>query len=388
MAHEELFATLKKEDKINKFIDYMSQTETHYLDAASALKQRIVELTPLAPVEANRPINVEVNIPFRFDELINSLPKFDGRDLTEWPSFRDRFLEQLHNEDKIKPAQKLQLLKQLLTGEAANVLSGCLLTQTGYEEAWDRLNQRFNDKYVIRRAHLRKFLRISTIRGSPTGDDLQQMSNITNETMRQLKSQDLPVEHWNLFIVHCLHERLDPETARQWELQRVSDEPTAKQMLEFIEKQANALKNSSSGRTSNINAKVSGNRRTGQTSDIGDKENAQGRSSETNRKAFGCSICRANNHQIWECPKYNSLSFRARREFVDRSPICPNCLKYGHKENDCFQQPCVRCPGRPYHNILLCPSKEVNKQTASAYRVQGADPMALVQKKKSKDKTD
>lgn len=62
------------------------------------------------------------------------------------------------------------------------------------------------------------------------------------------------MEHWDLFIVHCLHDRLDSE------LQRVTDERKAEQMLEFIEKQANALKNSSSDRTDNINAKAVGNR--------------------------------------------------------------------------------------------------------------------------------
>lgn len=46
-----------------------------------------------------------------------------------------------------------------------------------------------------------------------------------------------------MIIVHMLHERLDLDTIKQWELQRETETPTVKQMLDFLDRHAAALVN-------------------------------------------------------------------------------------------------------------------------------------------------
>lgn len=74
------------------------------------------------------------------------------------------------------------------------------------------------------------------------------MSNVTHETFRQLRAMHLPVEQWDFVFVFNLRERLDKETRKQWELLKKSGEwPKLKDMLAFIEKQAEALSSMETG---------------------------------------------------------------------------------------------------------------------------------------------
>lgn len=56
--------------------------------------------------------------------------------------------------------------------------------------------------------------------------------------MRSLK---YPVEHFDVIFVHLLHDRLDPETSKAWELKRESERPKIQDMLKFLDTQAKAI---------------------------------------------------------------------------------------------------------------------------------------------------
>ena len=58
------------------------------------------------------------------------------------------------------------------------------------------------------------------------------------------------------------------------------------------------------------------------------------------------------------------MNLRAKQVLVKEKALCPNCLKTGHVPRDCFQGPCIRCPGKQMHNSVLCPMKEIRKGDA------------------------
>lgn len=368
--HEELLSKAKEED-VEIYIEEKEIVRADYFRANAALQDRMEALRPNVQAQEggtdgdNRQIQVQVNMPFQQHDLKNTWGEFDGT-YTKWIGFHDRFAAAIHNNDKVSPAFKFSYLKKSLTGRAARTLGEWQLTDENYNEAWERLKQIYNQKYLIGRDHLRQLLRLPELRDQPTANDLQRMSNTTHETLRQLKALGLPVENWDFFIVHILNERFDQETARQWELQRVSDQPKLATMLEFIDKQAAALSNVSGTRQTRTGSKDRYGTESSRDSKVRDNSANKARVQERataprgggRNKSRLCEVC-SSDHQIWECP-----------DFVERRAICPNCLKHGHKENNCFQRGCVRCPGAPKHNIHLCPTKEVNKHVLPSMRVQ------------------
>lgn len=203
-------------------------------------------------------------------------------------------------------------------------------------------------------------------KGRVRANDLQRMSNVTHETRRQLRAQGLPVEHWDFFMVHMLHERLDEETAKQWELQRDSDTPSVDDMLAFIDKQAKALANiGETRRRLESVAVVPDNQNYGARS-TGARVNEGATTSKPKpkeAKPITCAAC-DESHMLYHCPEFLSLSVAARKEFVERRSLCPNCFKRGHGADRCFGDTCWKCPGNPKHNSTLCPAR------ASVRRVQ------------------
>lgn len=104
-----------------------------------------------------------------------------------------------------------------------------------------------------------------------------------------------------------LHERLDSETARQWELVRESDTPKVDQMLAFLDKQALALANSASNRR-RIESAVAMPDRGKQPNPIGARDVAAFRPTV-------CEVCN-DNHMLYHFPEFMGLTLKARKEYV------------------------------------------------------------------------
>ncbi|XP_049308602.1 uncharacterized protein LOC125777545 [Bactrocera dorsalis] len=299
-----------------------------------------------------QPLAVQVNMPYQQHDLKNTWGNFDGT-LTMWPGFRDRFSAAIHENRNVSPAFKFSYLKKSLVGGAAQTLGEWQLTDDNYIEAWDRLKQLYDRKYPICREHLRQFNRLPVIGGVPRADELQRMSNVTHEVLRQLRAQGVPVESWDMIIVHTLHE-----------LQRETETPTVKQMLDFLDRQAAALDNVTDARYSrsqDVKVVFNNDRNTGGKREREAKGENFHQSRSLGKRSFPCISCDG-DHPLWTCDDFIALNLRSREEFVRRNNICQNCFKKGHGAGNCFQKGCSRCPGQTKHNSLLCPIREVVKQ--------------------------
>lgn len=393
-SHNELLTTLS-DSEATDLESELIEIEALYLKVKSALRRRI-ELWRHAEREqaeqqpqAQPQIAVQVQMPVRQQDIKNTWGEFDGS-LTKWQGFHDRFVAAIHENSDVTPAFKFSYLKKSLTGKAARTMGEWQLTDDNYQEAWERLHQLYNRKYLICRELLRQFIRLPVLQCSPNSDELQKMSNVTHETLRQLRAQGIQIEHWDMIIVHMLHERLDAETGKQWELQRKSETPTTQEMLAFLDKQAGAASNEGGARartasaSSDRTAKPERFNRFGseraskhstgynQTTSSNSTPNKKGVKTEPNATArrHECEICKG-DHQLYSCEDFKALNLRSRKEFVLSRGLCENCLKRGHRIDGCFQGPCPRCPSRPKHNSLLCPTRDVN-QTATVMHAEAS----------------
>lgn len=240
------------------------------------------------------------------------------------------------------------------------------------------------------------------LQGGARADELQRMSIVAHETLRRLRAQEIPVDQWDMIIVHCLHESLDSETARTCELQRGTETPTTVQMLEFLDRQATARpcasenrrqRNDSQGRSDQSNSREASrfnrfnNERDGERKRNGEQQRERsgnsGQRTATANRASGatskqaasnrkeesgatrlhtCELCNG-EHQLYKCNRFLELNFRSRKDYEQSHHLCENCLKRGHAQDSCWQGP--RCPGGVRHNSVLCPTFDVNKPAAA-----------------------
>ncbi|XP_055856971.1 uncharacterized protein LOC129919896 isoform X2 [Episyrphus balteatus] len=370
----------------------MAEAEESYFLASAALKRKRIDLQPQEKERQEPQIAVQVSMPFSQHDVKNTWGEFDGT-ITKWQGFRDRFLAAVHDNDRIEPAYKFAYLKKSLVGKAARALGEWQLTGKNYIEAWNRINEMYHRQYATCRELLRQFFKLPILQGLATANELQRMVNVTHETLRQLKAQDIPVDGWDMIIVHVLHERMDGETACKWEEARSSEFPTVKEVCAFLEKRAIALGSAQdcrrrdpsrpstsaqaiamerqrerTDRQSERRINRQPERATERQQDRRSLSSRFGRTDESRKKP--CQACFSMTHPLWDCPEFQALTLQARQNLVRDRNICPNCLKNGHSAKECFQGPCTRCPGRRMHNSMLCPIKEMGKEDLMVLRVQ------------------
>lgn len=319
-----------------------------------------------------RPINVIAKMAVQQHDIANTWGEFDGS-FRKWMEFRDRFKEAIHLNPDISDAYKYSYLKKSLVGKAAKVLGDVQLTNDSYKDAYERLHQLYDKPYLISCEYMKQFERLPELNGIPTANELHKMTTVTSETMRQLKALGHPIEHWDMVFVYGLYSRLDAGTRKEWSLQRTSEFPKIKDMLKFLDRQASALENfglERSGRRQSQATATGGGapRRSTQR----DASNHSSRSSSIGTGGMGaagatyqrtpglCEACSTPGHFLFHCPEFSSLNLNARKDFVSRRRICPNCLRKGHGKDSCTAVRCSlpQCRNDPAHNSMLCPVKQ------------------------------
>lgn len=324
---------------------------------------------PLIPI-AEQPVGLQFGDQFGqlLERLCNKLSgkkentwgKFDGN-LSKWEGFRDAFKSEVHDDQHIKPVLKFQLLKSSLEGRAAASLGEWQITDQNYAEAWDWLNQLYARKYQTSKQILWKLLRFEKLE-KESGYLIEKLISVTQEVTRQLRAMKFPVQHYDLIFVHTIHEKLDPETSKAWELHRQSETPTTQNMLEFLTQHGRAL--SSAQYTEKKLEK--GKRRSNDKEhkfeskrakfDNFKKENVSDKTKSDNK----CKLCGGNPHPLYRCRQFMELNLKQRKAKVRELDVCFNCLSPNHRVADCSRDPCGRCETKK-HNSLLCPENPKNK---------------------------
>lgn len=318
-------------------------------------------------------MTVNVKMPLQMHDIKNTWGFFDGS-YRKWKGFRDRFVDAVHDNEEIKDSFKFAKLKDSLTESAAKAFGEWELNKDCYHDAWERLNKLYNHKYLICKEHIHELFNLPVLDKEPSANQLRHMTNVTHEQIRQLRSHGIPVDQWDMLICVILHDRLQNEIGRQWELTRSSEMPTAVEMLDFLDKQATALSNFilnepeikvSSGRASSKSSVESG-------------KNTRPTSTGAIKKHFPCECC-SGDHALYKCDNFLSLNLSARWDFIRKRQLCPNCMKRGHGKENCYSVKCsdVRCLKEPNHNSTLCTFKQVHK---------AAFPVGITEDWSTKDK--
>lgn len=304
-------------------------------------------------------------------KIENTWGEFDGT-LTQWQGFHDCFRVAVHENDQISNAFKFQHLKKSLKGKAAAAFGEWDHTDANYSQAWERLKQMYERKYQTSKQLFWKFFNLQK-QERPSAYMLEKFSNITHSVLRQLKSLNYPVEHYDAIIVHSLHDRMDPETSKQWELYRKSETPSATEILDFIDWQAKAFANVQFNDSRENRKRTSskfehkGEKKAKPESDKSKKSDKSDKKEPQNP----CAICEE-AHPVYRCTKFQKMNLAARKRSVKEKNLCHNCLKPSHFSKDCPSRACLRCNVK--HNSLLCPENPFNQSANTVQEINSSTP--------------
>jgi len=112
-----------------------------------------------------------------------------------------------------KTCKKIHYLKSFIVGEAANLLIRMSITESSYDSAWERLNERYD-----RRRHIVNFL-LNTFMGlvaAPNGEviNLPKLTNGSNEIIR---GQDAPGEtSRDCWVIYFVLAKNETDSRRKW----------------------------------------------------------------------------------------------------------------------------------------------------------------------------
>lgn len=138
-----------------------------------------------------------------------NVPTFSGS-YDDWPSFRDLFRAAVHANQSLQPVHKLQYLKSLLKGNAETILKYVPTTSDNYVIAWQRLEERFENKRALITNTLRKLF------GQPhaeeTAASIRQLLDTSNECINALQSQGIAVATWDSILIYIISQRI-PSTS-------------------------------------------------------------------------------------------------------------------------------------------------------------------------------
>ena len=162
------------------------------------------------------------------------IPTFNGNYL-EWPTFYDLFKSAVHN-TQLPPAQKLNMLRSKLIGDAALFLEGLSTTSDNYDTIFQTLEKQYQNSRALRSAHLEQLLSISNVQEN--SHDIQIFADTANKSYTQLKKLNIKLDD---ILLHVLTTKLAPETRKLWEL-GVSDkeQPTFDNFIDFLRSYARA----------------------------------------------------------------------------------------------------------------------------------------------------
>lgn len=145
---------------------------------------------------------------------IIQLPSFSGS-YEDWYTFHDSFEKLIHANENLSDIQKFHYLRSSVKDSAAEVIRSFDITTENYAEAWQLLNERFDNKRHIVQTRIKAMFEVAPI---------YKENCITCATcliilkhFRALKALQRPVDNWDDIMIHLVLTKFDFVILKEWE---------------------------------------------------------------------------------------------------------------------------------------------------------------------------
>lgn len=261
-----------------------------------------------------------------------NIPIFSGK-YEDYRPFIELFNALIHSDTHLNRVQKLLYLKTVLRDEPLSMVNELPITDANYDVALDLLQKRYDIKLVTINCHIRGLMDAQVTKGNQSA--LRDFIVKIKQHYNALAALEVPVQHWDLILVHIMSSRLDFHTHRVYELERDPLVlPTFKTFVNFLEKRCLALETLAPESKQKITAKSYHLVSDGNTSNTGK-----------------CLCCDLNYHPIYRCNKFGKFTLVQKRDFVMKNRLCFNCLGSKHTVAQCKSDGCRVCNGK-HHTVL------------------------------------
>ncbi|GFQ98582.1 uncharacterized protein TNCT_68331 [Trichonephila clavata] len=168
---------------------------------------------------------------FRLPKL--SIPQFSGN-FKDWINFKDLFVSTVHSQISLPNIEKFQYLKGLLTNEPASLIKHIPLSNDSYEEAWQKLLDRYDNKKQIVQSLIKTFLDQKPI-FEANSLNLRKLLDTSDECLRGLNALGEQASSKDCWLIYLLLQKIDPESKRLWAVKSSEEEfPNMKAFLDFL----------------------------------------------------------------------------------------------------------------------------------------------------------
>ena len=300
---------------------------------------------------------------------------FTGKPI-EWPTFIERFRDQIHNKTTLTDSDRMAYLYQNLGGEAKKAVESLGVTGHSYPMALKTLKRLFRNPSSVASAYLTSMLDSPYV----TPNDRQGLRDYyyrvkacTTWCVKMGQSAILQTPEYlsratmrlpmNLRVKWYEHidSRSDRATLTEFEKWLCKRVDTLFNPLEdFICEERNKMQRSTARPKSSVRLHplaTTTDRLPDVPQNCSDKPvqvQSHKRESRNNVQSneHKCFVCLHNNHRVAFCPVFKSKPVKERGKIAWDRELCFNCLKANHQSRDCLStNRCLRC-GQTHHTLL------------------------------------
>ena len=258
----------------------------------------------------------------------------------DWEQWKEIFTATVIEDQSLKDVQKVHLLSNAMDDKAKSVLKGTRMTAGNFQTAWEKLLRRFDDKDVRLYSHLEEIINAPRMT-KKSSEELSPLIDLAAESFKGLEELGCPVEHYDVWYIHCIVKKLDNETRESWNIRRESltGLPTYKGLIEFLENRMHSLDQSQIGSDLTLSSKKLPTNPKIQSHAVAAV------------KSKSCPIC-GGTHSVFGCLKFRNQSVEERRTQVGKLQLCFNCLQRKHLVKDCTSKGSCAVCSEKHHTLL------------------------------------
>ncbi|XP_062704435.1 uncharacterized protein LOC134286779 [Aedes albopictus] len=277
-------------------------------------------------------------------------PTFDGK-YENRPRFKAMFQDLMRRSPDCD-AVKLYHLEKSLVDSAAGVIDSQTLQDNNYAQAWQILEDRFENERLIIDNHIRGLLNLKRM-SKKSSKELRLLVDECSrhvESLKFLKQELLGVSE--LFVVNLLTSALDTETREYWESTLAHGVlPEYKDTIGWLKQRCLVLERCESASSASVVQKSLANAKTGASL----KPVARSSNAVTSQGEVVCELCNG-PHLNFKCTEFRNMTVAQRYAKVREANVCFNCLRKGHRSSNCqSERTCSKCSAK--HHTMLHPQE-------------------------------
>ncbi|XP_065115485.1 uncharacterized protein [Paramisgurnus dabryanus] len=299
------------------------------------------------------------------NRLPTTEPSIFTGDPIQFIEWKAAFVSLIHGK-AISSADKLHYLKRYVGGPARKSLDGIFYRNDdeAYNDAWNKLNQRYGQPFVIQKAFREKLSKWPKIQ-SKDAEGFREFSDFLNachQAMPHVKGLEILNDcDENQKLVH----KLPDWAAARWNRQvtqtliETHDFPKFIDFVTFMSMEAEITCNpvtSFSALRASDHISEKWNHKDSKRNKANvfhirtateDKQNDENEQSPVKGNYITCLFCKDRKHKIHSCSKFLATSLEEKRKYVKENKLCYGCMKPGHAAKDCRHRlSCDSCKGR------------------------------------------